>query len=146
MLSVKYGYSETLQELCFNGDWLRDDQKLIDCATLHLILQIQFVGTKLYVKLPWKPNSIVFISTKAHDTVRVVKVMIQTKEGISSNTFMLIHSGELLEDEKTLASLNIQSESTLHVVLNLKDVSISVKLPKGETVKLKAGLYKLLRT
>ncbi|KAF7145681.1 hypothetical protein RHSIM_Rhsim04G0171400 [Rhododendron simsii] len=45
-------------------------------------------------------------------------------------------NGKLLEENRTLASLNIQSESILYLVFNPRDVmSVSVKMPNGEILK-----------
>lgn len=142
LLHGEYGFSESLQELCFNGDCLRDGQRLLECgvdrdSTLHLVVRNpdEF---KIYVKLPSNPHTMV-VEARALDTVRNIKAIIETKEGIELDQFTLVYHGQLLEDDSTLVSLNIQNESTLHVVLNPKAVlSISVKLPRGEIIKLKA--------
>ncbi|KAF7150573.1 hypothetical protein RHSIM_Rhsim02G0041200 [Rhododendron simsii] len=70
--------------------------------------------------------------------------MLNTKEGILSDQFTLVYDGELLDDNRTLASLGIQSESMLYLVLNPRDeVSVSVKMQSREILKLKV---KVLQT
>jgi len=52
-------------------------------------------------------------------TVRELKMMVQKREGIPSNEQRLIFAGKQLEDEKTLSSYHIRSESTIHMVLRV---------------------------
>ncbi|CAL5337388.1 unnamed protein product [Camellia sinensis] len=120
MLREKEGISENIQELFFTGERLNNDQKLVDYgiqthSTLHLILQN---------------------SSKTRDTVQNIKSLIQDKEGIQSDCYKLFYGGKPLEDNSTLAFLNIQPESILHLVFNPTDtLSISVKMSNGEILK-----------
>ncbi|KAL6292265.1 hypothetical protein ACE6H2_000407 [Prunus campanulata] len=141
LLCEKYGFAENHQELFLGGDMLMDYQSLVNCgvqrdSTVHLVLQ-NTVGIKLFVKLPSSQGTIE-IEAKAHDTIRNIKAMIQAKEMIPSDQFTLVYGGELLEEDSTLASLGIKSESTLQMIYAPKDtLSISVKASSRETVKLK---------
>ncbi|KAK1590993.1 hypothetical protein Q3G72_000462 [Acer saccharum] len=64
------------------------------------------------------------------DTIQKIKSIIQYKEGICQHDFEIYSSGRLLENHKTLASLNIQSKDTLQMISNRKDTrSISVQTP-----------------
>ncbi|XP_058202553.1 polyubiquitin-like [Rhododendron vialii] len=72
-------------------------------------LQELFSLIKLLVYIPSNKKTLE-LEAKTRDTVENIKFLIQTKEGILSEQFTLFYDGELLDDNRTLASLGIQSE------------------------------------
>lgn len=59
------------------------------------------------------------MDVESSESVDVVKKRIQDREGVYIDHVRLLFQGRQLSPEKSLMDYNIQSESTLHVVLNL---------------------------
>lgn len=54
------------------------------------------------------------------DTIRLIKIFIEFREGIPSDQMRLVFSGMKLEDNRTLADYNIQQKSTIYLIIKLR--------------------------
>jgi hypothetical protein len=125
----KEGIPVDQQRLIFAGNELSEDRRISSYNirngdTLHLVLRLRGdidSSGSFHVFVKTLTGDTIRISTGTSNTIFQLKTMIFDQRGIPQDTQRLIFAGHHLEDDKTLADYGIKRESTLHLVLRLRN-------------------------
>ena len=92
----------------------------------------------IYIK-GLKDNNDIIINVEPSDTINKIKQIIQKKENISPDKYIIIYDGIELKDNKTLIDYKIQKESILKLALK-EPISISIKTLNGSIIPFQVQL------
>ncbi len=111
--------AEEVQKLSYGGTIMEDKFTLSDYGIQNNSL-VTARGAQAQIFVKTLTGKTVTFDVKLTDTIEALKRRIESREDIPWNQQCLNYAGKLLEDERTLKSYNIQSESTLHLFLRLR--------------------------
>lgn len=138
-ITDEFGIPTDQQQLIFDDKNLEDGRTLYDYnisreSSLRLALRHRGDGMRLFVKTPTGKTAIT-LDVVSKDTIKNVKKKITEELGIPVDQQRLTFAGKTLEDDHTLRNYNIQTDSTLRLILG-RGMQIHVKTQAERTITL----------
>jgi ubiquitin C len=110
--------AEEVHKLSLDGEVMEDELTLSDYGIQNNSVVSAMATVQIFLKT--LTGKTVTLDVKLTDNIEALKRKIASKEGIRPDLQRLIFAGMQLEDHLTLESYNIESWSTLHLVLRLR--------------------------
>ena len=147
LILKKEGFPPEQQRFIFGGRQLEDNNTLAQYniknqSTIHLIFKASFF--KIFLKT--LTGKIINLDVIPSDTIKTVKDLIFTKEGIPPEYQRFIFGGRQLEDNNTLARYNIKNQYTIQLIFNARLIQIFIQTLIGKTIELNVAESVTIKT